>query len=59
MTSRVHLACVGLGRPLALVVTDGNTNDCTQLTAVMEAIRVPRLWPVRPAHVIGDKGYSS
>ncbi len=26
----------------------GNTNDCTQFTAVMEAIRVPRLGPGRP-----------
>nr|WP_302888852.1 transposase [Streptomyces sp. NEAU-Y11] len=63
MTSKIHLACDGLGRPLALVLTGGNTNDCTQFTAVMEAIRVPRLGSgrprVRPAHVIGDKGYSA
>jgi transposase len=41
----------------------GNTNDCTQFTAVMEAIRVPRIGPgrphVRPTHVLIDKGYSS
>ena len=53
----------GLGRPLALVITGGNTNDCTQFIHVMEAIRVPRPGPgrprVRPGHVIGDKGYSS
>lgn len=63
LTSKIHLACDGLGRPLALVVTGGNINDCTQFTAVMEAIRVPRLGPgrprVRPDHVLGDKGYSS
>ena len=63
LTSKIHLACDGLGRPLALVVTGGNTNDCTQFTAVMKAIRVPRLGAgrprVRPGHVIGDKGYSS
>ena len=45
------------------MLTGGNTNDCTQFTTVMEAIRVPRLGPgrprVRPAHVLGDKGYSS
>lgn len=45
------------------MVTGGNANDCTQFTAVMEAIRVPRLGPrrprVRPAHVLDDKGYSS
>lgn len=55
--------CDALGRPLASVVTSGNTNDCTQFTTVMEAVRVPRLGPgrprVRPSHVLGDKGYSS
>ncbi|MFF1588677.1 IS5 family transposase [Streptomyces sp. NPDC058286] len=63
LTSKIHLACDALGRPLAFTLTGGNTNDCTQFTAVMEAIRVPRLGPgrprVRPAHVLGDKGYSS
>ncbi|WP_394816836.1 IS5 family transposase [Streptomyces lonegramiae] len=63
LTSKIHLACDGVGRPLALTVTGGNTNDCTQFTAVMEAIRVPRVGPgrprLRPAHVLGDKGYSS
>ncbi|MEZ0156733.1 IS5 family transposase [Streptomyces griseorubens] len=63
LTSKIHLACDGAGRPLAFAVTGGNTNDCTQFTAVMEAIRVPRPGPgrprVRPDHVIGDKGYSS
>ncbi len=59
----MHLACDGRGRPLGFVVTGGNTNDCTQFTAVMDAIRVPRIGPgrprVRPDHVLGDKGYSS
>ena len=52
-----------VGRPLAFVLTGGNTNDCTQLTTVMDAIKVPRPGPgrprLRPDHVIGDKGYSS
>ncbi|MGW5886267.1 IS5 family transposase [Streptomyces sp. EAG2] len=63
LTSKIHLACDGRGRPLGFVVTGGNTNDCTQFTAVMEAIRVPRIGPgrprTRPDHVLGDKGYSS
>jgi transposase len=63
LTSKVHLACDAVGRPLAFTVTGGNTNHCTQFTAVMNAIRVPRSGPgrprTRPAHVLGDKGYSS
>ncbi|WP_372481531.1 IS5 family transposase [Streptomyces flavotricini] len=63
LTSKIHLACDAVGRPLTFVLTGGNTNDCTQFTTVMDAIRVPRLGPgrprTRPDHVIGDKGYSS
>ncbi|MFF9870426.1 transposase [Streptomyces sp. NPDC013953] len=64
LTSKIHLACDGRGRWLGFVVTGWQpTNVCTRFTAVMEAIRVPRLGPgrprVRPAHVLGDKGYSS
>ncbi|MFB8106761.1 IS5 family transposase [Streptomyces sp. NPDC056007] len=63
LASKTHLACDGAGRPLAFVLTGGNTNDCTQLTAVMETMRVPRIGPgrprTRPVHVLGDKGYSS
>ena len=63
LNSTIHLVCDALGRPLAFVLTGGNTNDCTQFTAVMEAIRVPRIGRgrprARPDHVLGDKGYSS
>nr|WP_234899987.1 IS5 family transposase [Streptomyces filamentosus] len=63
LTSKIHLVCDAIGRPLAFVLTGGNTNDCTQFTAVMDAVRVPRTGPgrprTRPDHVIGDKGYSS
>ncbi|MFC5200230.1 transposase [Streptomyces kaempferi] len=41
LTSKIHLACDAFDRSLAFIVTGGNTNDCTQFTAVMEAIRVP------------------
>ncbi|MFI5534339.1 IS5 family transposase [Kitasatospora sp. NPDC051853] len=63
LTSKIHLAVDGLGRPLAFVLTGGNTNDCTWFTTLMDAIRVPRTGPgrprTRPDHVLGDKGYSS
>ncbi|MGW5652776.1 transposase [Streptomyces humi] len=62
LTSKVHLACEGVGRRLGFTVTGGNTNGCTQFTTVMEAVRVPGTGPgpprVRPSHVLGDKGYS-
>lgn len=48
---------------MAFLLTGGNINDCTQLTALLEAITVPRpgLGPPRrrPERVIADKGYSS
>lgn len=63
LTSKLHLACDGAGRPLAFTLPGGKTDDCTQFTAVRDAIRVPRSGPgrprTRPDHVIGDKGYSS
>ncbi|MFB7847146.1 transposase [Streptomyces sp. NPDC056053] len=43
LTSKIHLACDAFGRPFAFMITGGNTNDCTQFTTVMEAIRVPRI----------------
>lgn len=63
LTCKIHLACDGAGRPLAFVITGGNTNDCTQFTSVMDALRVPRIGRgrprTRPEHVLCDKGYSS
>ncbi len=60
LTSKIHLACDALERPLAF--TGGNTNDSTRFATVTDAIRVPRLGPgrprIRPGHVLGDKGYS-
>nr|UAX57879.1 transposase [Streptomyces sp. A144] len=48
LTCKIHLACDGRGRPLAFVVTGGNTNDCTRFTTVVEAIWVPRTGHGRP-----------
>ena len=63
LTSKAHLACGGKGRPLAIVITPGQRHDSTQLEAVLEGIRVPRLGGrgrprTRPDRVIADKGYS-
>ncbi|MFB8243307.1 IS5 family transposase [Kitasatospora purpeofusca] len=63
LSTKLHLACDGRGRPLGFVLTGGNANDCTRLEAVLEDIRVPRVGPgrprTRPDHVVADKGYSS
>lgn len=63
LTTKLHLACDGAGRPLAVVLTPGQHHDSTQLEAVLDTIRVPRPGGrgrprSRPAHLIADKGYS-
>jgi len=63
LTTKIHLACDGQGRPLAFTLTPGNVNDCTQFEQVMTRIRIQRSGPgrprTRPARVVADKGYSS
>ncbi|MEU1124228.1 IS5 family transposase, partial [Streptomyces sp. NPDC005899] len=63
LTTKIHLACDGRGRPLGFVVTGGNINDCTQFEQVLAQIRVRRPGPGRPRnrpdHLLGDKGYST
>jgi len=63
LTTKIHLACDGLGRPLSVVLTPGQRHESTQLGAVLDAIRVPRPGGrgrprKRPDHLIADKGYS-
>ena len=51
----------GNGLPLAIHVTPGQRNECTQVETVMNAVRIrqPRGRPrTRPAALAGDKGYS-
>ncbi|MFD5149161.1 transposase [Streptomyces sp. NPDC058401] len=59
LTSKIHLACDGRGRPLAFVLTAGTRNDCTQAETVIGLIRVADGGPgrprVRPERVIGDR----
>ena len=63
LTTKVHLACDGGGRPLAMLVTAGQRHESTQFGALLDAIWV--LGPAgsgrprkRPAHLIADRGYS-
>ncbi|MFD7705384.1 IS5 family transposase [Streptomyces caelestis] len=63
LTTKIHLACDGRGRPLALLITPGQRHDVIYAQPLLECIRVPRLGPgrprCRPDHVIADKAYSS
>jgi hypothetical protein len=68
LTTKVHLACEGKGRPLAVVVSEGQRHDSTQLEPVLDRIRVPRQSPAgrrkrgrprkRPQRLLLDKGYA-
>jgi transposase len=57
----VRLSCDGKGRPLSVVVTPGQRNDGTQLSVVLDSIRVPRAGRGRPRkrpdHLLADRGY--
>ncbi|MEV5089436.1 IS5 family transposase [Streptomyces griseoincarnatus] len=63
LTTKVHLACDGKGRPLALLVTLGQRHDSVCARILLERIRVPRSGlgrpRCRPDQVIADKAYSS
>ncbi|MBK3589544.1 IS5 family transposase, partial [Streptomyces sp. MBT57] len=63
LTTKIHLAADGQGRPLALMLTAGQRHDSVMAQALLERIRVPRTGPGRPRstpdHVVADKAYSS
>ena len=62
LTSKIHLAVDGRGRPLAVVLTPGQAGDNPQLTTMLDAIRIHDGRPGRPRKrpdmVIADKAYS-
>jgi transposase len=63
LTTKIHHAVDGHGRPLAVVVTGGQRNDGAMLEQVLADIRVPRRGAgrarTRPDAVIADKAYAS
>ena len=63
LTTKIHSAVDGRGRPLANVVTGGQRNDGAMLAEVLADIHVPRQGRgrprTRPDAVIADKAYSS
>ena len=59
--TKVHLVCDGRGVPLAVEVTPGQRQECTQVERVMNKVRIPgrRGRPrCRPVRLAGGKGYS-
>jgi len=63
LTTKIHTAVDGKGRPLAVVITGGQRNDQAMLSAVLDEIVVPGLdggrARSRPDAVIADRAYSS
>ncbi|MFF5343350.1 IS5 family transposase [Streptomyces althioticus] len=63
LTTKIHLACDGKGRPLAILLTPGQRHDSVCARPLLERIRVPRTGlgrpRCRPDQVIADKAYSS
>ncbi|WP_443073197.1 transposase [Streptomyces sp. S465] len=63
LTTRIHLARDGRGRPLAILVTPGQRHDGVCARPPPERIRVPRTGlgrrRCRPGQVIADKAHSS
>lgn len=63
MTTKIHTAVDGKGRPLAVIVTGGQRNDGVMLAAVLDEIVVPRVGGgrarSRPDALIADRAYSN
>lgn len=51
LTSKIHMMCDGLGRPIKFIVTAGQQNDCVQA--------IPLLKNSVADYVLGDRGYDS
>jgi transposase len=62
LTTKLHLAGDGRGRPLAMVLTAGQRHESTQLGPLLDAIGVPRAISgrprKRPTQLTADRGYS-
>jgi transposase len=63
LTTKLHLAVDGKGRPLAVTLTAGQRHESTQLAPLLDAISVPRPGGQgrprkRPDHLLADRGYS-
>jgi transposase len=53
LSTKIHLACDGLGYPLGLLLTGANVSDCIQCKPLLRAHLKPG------SYAIMDKGYDS
>jgi len=62
LSTKIHLAVDGRGRPLSILLTGGQAGDNPQLLNVLDAIAVHHGGPGRPRKrpdmLIADKGYA-
>ena len=62
LSTKIHLAVDGRGRPLSILLTPGQAGDNPQLLNVLDAIAVHHGGPGRPRKrpdmLIADKGYA-
>lgn len=62
LSTKIHLAVDGRGRPLSILLTPGQAGDNPQLLALLDHIRVNPPGPGRPRSrpdvLIADKGYA-
>ena len=63
LSTKIHAAVEGKGRPLSVVVTGGQRNDGAMFTDVIDRIWVPSVSGVpdrtQPDAFLGDKGYTT
>lgn len=62
LSTKIHLAVDGRGRPLSILLTGGQCGDDPHLLPLLDAITVNRAGPgrprARPDMLIADKGYA-
>lgn len=63
MTTKIHQAVDGSGRPLAAIITGGQCHDGAVLAQVLAEISVPRIGPGAPwtrrGAVVADRAYAT
>jgi transposase len=51
LTTKIHIAVDGKGRPVRFILTPGQANDCTQALALLDGMH--------PRYVLADRAYDT